>query len=296
MYSGYDRRDDYFQTYLRITEGAKMHILPDENLRSRPIASALDYTWAALSGNWKSSAIIASVILVLTILQAVPAIGLLAAMISSLLLYSAAFRIVDAVMQSDSVSALKERMQTLGAKEILFTYLSPAAGLYLGFILISLIVIVATSLIFWLSGGEAVLGMIEEQMGRPDASAQQSMQIYAQIVATSTPTLLFFLIVASFFGYLWPLIYGYALMQRGFLDALNAVFTIFYPRFWSATFNSKYLKTVSMWMLLAFGASILTAICAATLLLIPVAILLMVWLAYFTAIVAAETYNFSDDI
>ncbi len=273
-----------------------MHILTDENLRSRPIPSALDYTWAALSGNWKNSAIVASVLLVLTILQALPLVGVIAAVLSSVILYSVAYWIVGEMMESGSAAQFKERIGAGGAKEMLLSYISPAFGFYLGFILVSILVIAATSLIFWLTGGEAVFGMVQEQMGRPDATPQQTMELYAKIVATSTPTLIFFLIISSFFGYLWPLIYGYALLQRSFSDALNAVFMLFSPRFWSASFTGKYLKTVSLWMLLAIGATILIAVCAALVLLIPVAILLMIWLAYFTAIVAVESYNFSEDI
>ncbi|WP_457594178.1 hypothetical protein [Hydrogenimonas sp.] len=273
-----------------------MHILQDENLRSRPIASALDYTWAALSGNWKNSAIIASVLLVLTIAQVIPFIGVVAAVLSSVILYSVVYWIVDALMKSGSAAGLKEKVETVSAKEMLFSFLAPASGFYLGFILVSLLVIAATALIFWLTGGGTVFGMIQEQMAQPNATPQRSMEFYAQIVATSTPTLIFFFIVSSFFGYLWPLIYGYALLQRNFSDAMNAVFMLFSPRFWSASFTWKYLKTVSLWMLLAIGASILIAICGALVLLIPVAVLLMIWLAYFTAIVSVETYNFCDDI
>ncbi|WP_457598294.1 hypothetical protein [Hydrogenimonas sp.] len=273
-----------------------MHILPDENLKNAPIGSAIAYTWTALSANWKNSAIFAALLLVLSLLQIFPFIGILFAVFQSLLLYALAYWIVDTIAQSDGIESFKKRIEAARPKETLFTFLAPASGFYTGFILLSILILFATAIIFWITGGGAVWGMIETQMAQPDLSPEEAMAFYVQVLGISAPALIFFLIVSSFFGYLWPLVYGYALLQRTFFDALNAIFMLFSTRFWRASFTLVYFKTVSLWMVVVFGVMVLASLCGATILLLPVAIFLILWLAYFSAIVAVAAYNLSDDI
>ncbi len=273
-----------------------MHILPDEDLKSKPIGSAMAYTWTGLSGNWKNSAAIAAILLVLSLFQILPAIGFVAAALQNVLLYAVSYYIVDRVTKSRMIDEFKKSIEESGLYQMLFSFLSPASGFYLGFILFSILVVLATGLVFWLSGGGAILDIIQNRTADDFTTSEQAIVFYAQILGMSTPTLLFFFIVISFFGYLWPLIYGYALLQRSFTDSMNAVFMFFSSRFWKASFSIDYFKIVSVWMLIAFGVMVLMLICAAFALLLPVAILLMLWLTYFSAIVAVQTYNLSDEI
>ncbi len=273
-----------------------MHILPDENLKKRPIGTALDYTWAALSADWKKSAIVAGAILLLFLFQIVPLVGMVAGILQSIIFYALAYSVVDNLTKSTNIESFKERIGNSTTKEMLFKFIAPASGFYLGFIIVSIIFIAATALLFWLTGGGAIITMLNQQMSGSDMTPQQATVFYTQILGMSTPTLLFFIVATTFFGYIWPLVYGYALLQRSFSDALNALFMLFSTRFWRAAFTMQYFKVVSLWMLILFGAMLLAGICAAFFILIPVAVLILLWLTYFSAIVAAETYNFSDDI
>ena len=268
-----------------------MQILQDENLREKPIGSALNYTWAALSANWKNSAVIAGLLLLLSLFQAIPMVGMIAAIAQGIVSSALAYWVVEKLTSSTNLKSFKEGVESAGPKEMLFRFIAPASGFYLGIVITTIIFMAATALIFWLIGGSAMFGIFSEQM-----SGDQMTIAQTTIFETIIPVTIFILVTATFFGYIWPLVYGYALLQRSFSDALNALFMLFSTRFWRAAFTMQYFKVVSLWMLILFGAMLLAGICTAFFILIPVAVLILLWLTYFSAIVAAETYNFSDDI
>jgi hypothetical protein len=274
-----------------------MRILKDENLVTSPIRSAMAYAWAAISGNWKNSVLVALALLVLSLLAMLPLIGVVASVIQGILFYALAYWFVDRVRESDSVEAFRTRMAGEEARTILAGYFGPGAGFYTGFVVISLIMMALTVLILWLSGGFAAIEVAATQMqADPNASPEQMTAVYAQVMGASMPALAFMLITSLFFSYVWPLVYGYGLLQKSFVDAFNSVFMLFSPRFWKATFTGRYFVLVSLWMLVLLGAGFLLGITFATFILIPVGILLMMWMVYFSATVGVAAYNMSDDI
>jgi len=274
-----------------------MRILKDERLVTAPVGAALDYSWAAMSGNWKNTAIAAAALLVLSLLTMLPLIGFVASVVQGILFYALAYWIVDRIKESDDLSSFKTRLSRESAKAMLFDFMGPATGYYLGFVVVSLLMTLVTVLILWLTGGFAAIGVAMQQMQSvPNPSAEQIGAFYAQILGASAPALAFVLISSLFFGYVWPLVYGYALLQKSFGDSFQAVFMLFSPRFWRASFTGAYLRLVTLWMLIVFGVFFLMGIAFATLFLIPLAILILMWLIYFTAAVSVEAYNFSDDI
>ncbi|BDY13479.1 hypothetical protein [Hydrogenimonas cancrithermarum] len=273
-----------------------MKILLDDSLRTRPVGTAIAYTWAAMSASWKNTSIVAALLLLLALLEFVPLIGWFASIFQGILLYAIAYWIVDRLRGSAAVENFKTAVAQGDLKETLFAFFSPAAGYYTGFVLFSVIMMILSTLIFWLSGGFEAFALIEQQQTIQNPTPEQTYEMYMQVLGLSTPTLLFFLITSLFFSYLWPLVYGYALLQRSFTDAFNAVFMFFSTAFWKAAFTGSYFKTVSLWMLVSLGVGLLMGFCLMTFVLLPVAVLLILWLVYFTAIVSVSTYNMSDDI
>ncbi|WP_456450413.1 hypothetical protein [Hydrogenimonas sp.] len=274
-----------------------MRILKDENLLASPINAAFAYAWAALSGSWKNSVLIAIALLLLSLGSMVPLVGLVASIVQGIVLYALAYWVVDRLRESPDVAAFREKMTTEDVKTAMFGFFGPAAGFYVGFMVFSLIMMLITLGILWLTGGFAAISVAAEQIqANPDANPDQVAAMYAQMIGAGTPALLFMLVTSLFFSYIWPLVYGYALMQKSFGDAFNAVFMLFSTRFWKAAFTGAYFKLVTLWMLVVFGVGILMAISFGTLILFPLGVLILMWMVYFTAVVAAEAYNLSGDI
>jgi len=270
-----------------------MRILKDERLATAPIGAAMDYSWAAMSGNWKNTALL----LVLSLLSMLPLVSFFASIFQGILFYALAYWFVDRLRQSDDVPDFRDRMRLDSAKEMLLGFFGPAAGYYVGFMVLSLLMMVVTVLILWLSGGFSAIEVTVRQMqtaGNP--SPEQVAAFYGQIFGASAPALAFMLLSSLFFSYLWPLVYGYALLQKSFGDSFNAVFMLFSPRFWKSSFSWPYFRLVSLWMLIVLGVFILMAVAFATIFLMPIAVLILMWLIYFTATVSVEAYNLSDDI
>ncbi len=272
-----------------------MKIYQDENLLKHPINSAMAYSWAAINGNWKNSVVIALALLVLSLLQIIPFLGLIFGVVQSVILYSMGYWVADRLKWGSDVESFRSRMRDESERSIIFEFLTPAAGFYVGFMLFSIVMALITLAIFWLSGGFEMVVQLQQPLG-VNVTPEQMYAFYAQIFAFSSPAILFILITSLFFGYVWPLVYGYALQQRSFTDAINAVFMLFSTTFWKASFTASYFKLVSIWMIVLFGAAILMSFTLAAFVLFPLFILILMWTVYFTSIVSAEAYNMSDDI
>ncbi len=272
-----------------------MKIFTDENLINHPINSAMAYSWAALSGNWKNTAIVALALIILSVLQLIPILGILFGVLQSIVLYSMGYWIADRVRSSSDVESFKSLMPNENERSVTFEFLAPATGFYTGFLLFSIVMMFITAAIFWLTGGFEMVAHIQQPVG-PNVTPEQMSAFYAQIFASGSPAVLFILITSLFFSYVWPVVYGYALQQYSFGDAFNAVFMLFSTNFWKAAFTASYLKLVSIWMIVLFGAAILMGFTLVTFVLFPLFILILMWMVYFTSIVSAAAYNMSDDI
>ena len=272
-----------------------MKIYPDENLLKHPVNSAIAYSWAAVGGNWKNSAVVGLALLALSLLQILPFVGFLFGVVQSLILYSMGYWAADRLKRYGDVDSFRNGMRDESERSIVFEFLAPASGFYVGFVLFSIVMGLITLAIFWLSGGFETVVQVMHPLG-VDTPPEQIEALYAQLYASSSPAILFILITSLFFGYVWPLVYGYALQQRSFTDALNAVFMIFSTAFWKASFTAAYFKLVSVWMLVLLAAAILMGFTLVTFLLFPLFILILIWSVYFTSIVSAAAYNMSDDI
>lgn len=273
-----------------------MRILSDETLITSPINSAMGYSWAAISANWKNTAIVALALILLSILSIVPLVGFLASVVQAIVLYALGYWMADRLKTSRDIETFKQIAGDESSKAMMAEFFSPAAGFYVGFMVFSIIMMIITAGIFWITGGFEMVTAMEHHMPGANPSPDEVYAFYMQILGGSAPAVMFVLITSLFFSYLWPLVYGYALFQRSFSDAFNAVFMFFSMRFWRAAFTGPYFKIVTLWMLILFGVGLLMGICIGVLILLPVGILLLLWMVYFTAVVSAEAYNISDEI
>ena len=271
-----------------------MRTLSDPAFRDAPISTAMAYAQAAITGNWRATILVALTLLILSLLQAIPLLNILFSLMQGVILYAMAYWVVDRAKSSTDVVDFRERVRGDNERTVMFDFFGPAAGFYVGFFIFSLVMMLITVGLFWLSGGFTMMASI--QTPGPDATPEQIGAFYAQVFGVGTPALLFVLITSLFFSYLWPLVYGYALFQRNFGDAFNAVFMFFSTRFWRAAFTGAYFKVAALWMLVVFGVGILMGITLATLILLPLGILLLMWLVYFTATASAAAYNLTDAV
>jgi len=190
-----------------------MKIYRDENLSTHPISSAMAYSWAAMSGNWKNSVVIALALLVLSLLQIVPFVGFIFGVVQSVMLYSMGYWVADRLKRSSDVESFRGVVKEESERSIIMEFLAPAAGFYVGFMLFSIVMGLITLAILWLSGGFGMAIQMQNSIG-VDATPEQLYSLYAQVLASSMPAILFILITSLFFGYVWPMVYGYALQQR----------------------------------------------------------------------------------
>jgi hypothetical protein len=273
-----------------------VRLFADPLFDDRPLEAARRYAWLALRGDWKSTAIILATLLVLTLLQAVPLLGMLASLAQGLIVYGLGWWIVDLLRRTDSESAFAQALPAEAPTRRMGGYLAPAAGYYTGVFVLSLIIFTLAGAIFALTGGSEFAATAEQWQQNGVHTQAEAAAAAIQLGGEAGPTIAFMLLATLLLSYVWPLSYGYALSQTDFGGAFKAAFAIFSPRFWRASFTGRYFKTVSIWMLIVFGAAIGVAFCMATLLLAPVGIGLLLWLVLYTAIVAAALYHAAPEI
>jgi hypothetical protein len=273
-----------------------MRLFADPLFDERPLEAARRYAWLALRGDWKNTAIVMGTLLVLALLQAIPLLGMLASLAQGMIVYGLGWWIVDLLRRTDNETAFARALPMETPTRRMGGYLSPAAGYYTGVFVLSLIMFTLAGMIFALTGGGEFTATIEQWQQSGTHTQAEAATAAMQLGSEAGPTVAFVLLTTLFFSYVWPLSYGYALSQTTFGGAFKAAFAIFSPRFWRASFNGRYFKTVSVWMLIVFAAAIGVAFCMATLLLAPVGIGLLLWLVLYTAIVAAALYHAAPEI
>ena len=274
-----------------------MRIFKDPHLITAPISTARHYAWAALTADWKKSGLILLLLILLSFASAIPLLGLFASFFQAVFLYALAYWIVEALRESESVEALRQKVTLTDLKAMLTDHFAPAAGYYAGIMVLSLLFMAFGALVLWATGG---LEMFEESVIQMQHGGQMTDQqatvLYGQMVAAGSTTFVIVAVASLFVSYVWPLSYGFALTQKGFGDAFRAAFTLFSPRFWKATFNGAYFRHVSIWMLVMLLAGFLLGVSMALIVLLPVGLAILLWMVYFTAVAAAESYNFTETI
>ena len=177
-----------------------MQILKDPACRTASITTAMAYSRAAMSANWKNTLLAATVLLLLGAASMIPLLGIAASMFQTVLFYALAFWFVFRLRDSENIEVFREKAGGDALSTMLTGWLSPAMGYYVGFMLFSLLMIVITGVLLGLSGGfEAVSSRATMQQG---ATQQEMAALYAQLGTSSLPAMLFLILSSLFFSYL----------------------------------------------------------------------------------------------
>lgn len=209
------------------------------------------------------------VYVVILLLSFLPLIGLVFSFINSLFLY--------AVLLYITAHSLSKQKEGLSLSKVQ-NYFMPSLGINIGWWIFWILSVIASILLLIPFG---ILGALSDiiQQNYFDEGIITSLIVWVLLV----------LLFLGYYIYAIPLIYSKAFRDGLTLGAgFKSVFYPFMPAGLKEAFSNTYFQHSLLWMAFITVVVILTVISAITIILIPVALLLICWMITYTAIVIRD--------
>lgn len=255
------------------------------------IKQAYSLAWRFFRKNILVSILAILVITGLYVLSMIPILGLVLSLVAGIALFSVQTYVAKTLMQSKSDEEFDEMVANTKTSELLTKYMAVGSGGVLGFLVIEIaaVIVLVTMVIFTI--GLDVLTSLSDGTMSPD----QKMQTLYSIGIVG----IVFMIVAMLFAYVYPLVVGKVYATNDFKSAFKAMFSMFSPSVWKASLNGQYFFMILVLHLSAFLMVILMIITMSTIILAPLALLvvyLFILYSTTTAVIAKEIALGSDDL
>ena len=170
---------------------------------------------------------ITALIIVLAILSNIQIVGLVASVVSGILMF-ALFLFTGKVFDTSStMDMFVKEIESISISKLWNDYWKPALGAYLGWVIVVIALIILTTITFSLTGGTSLL-MQDEPL--------------ASNLTLLLPPMILPLIILSLILYVIPLVFANTIRTDTFEDAFKSVFTLFQGTLWRRAFTGGYFK------------------------------------------------------
>ncbi len=243
--------------------------------------TAIALAWNFFKGNYALNFAVIAILILLNLLGMIPIIGMLFILAYSILSLSVQIyfgRGVDKAQRPEDMAELAAQSKIA---DVLSAYLQVAAAAFLALFAISLVFMALFGVVVGMSGG------IENMQNGVAAQAQMSVMLGSAGVAG-----LVLILVAAFLFYFFPAVMGRVIRSDTFVDGFKNVFLLFSPNMWKACFNKEYFVLVLVWSLILMGVGIVMIALSATIVLLPVVLVI----AYLLSLYNAAIYVFAADL
>ncbi len=240
--------------------------------RQRPVKSALRLGIEFMDSNRLLAAMTMGTFVVLTLLQAVPLLGLVASVAMGVFSQAVQIYVGRAFYGAPDILAYVETAKTTPLKDFLTRFQAPAFGAWLGWIAVWIGMMIVFVILFSAFGGSM------EMMAEATNDEAQMQQMLVASSGAMLPILLVFFALL----YVYPIVQGRITVSDTFGEAFKAVFTLFSPDVWRRSMKKEYFSFVFFFGLAMTGIWILVMAVMMLLLLIPFlgAVLVTVWLMF----------------
>jgi len=247
----------------------------------------LDYSFNAVSKNWKAVVVFALLLLFSFLLGLLHVTSVLSSLIfawagtqisvfygAALFRFNDKFELLSFLEEVEPLQVYKEKNQVTFAVLL---------GSFVVTVLLSLI---SALIAFSLGAGFAPL--LEKFVN----TGQLPVDLYP-ILLKGALILLLITLLWSWFFYLYPFVFGYCLTKESFGEAFKAFFTIFSPRTWAKTLSFAYFKLLFLLSVFWLIVGPVAFVALASLFFIPVAAVLLYFLYVLFGAVSALSYKLS---
>ncbi len=247
--------------------------------------AALKLSIEFFKSNYALSFAVIGVLILLNLLSYLPIIGIVFVFAYSVLNLSIQIyfgRVVKNAQNKEDVASEATQMKI---SDFLTRYLAEAAGAFLGLFFIALILFFLIFVLAMAFGGADF-----ESINHFESVNQQ--EIFFQMVGVYFVPSIVILTIVGFLFYVLPAVFGEVFMSESFNEAFNKSFLLLKPSFWKKTFNKSYFVLILIWSIAVFVFYTLSVILSMTLILLPVALVIL----YILALYNAAIYVFAREL
>ena len=241
---------------------------------AQPVKNAFRLGWEFFVQNKVVAVAVMVTFLLLSVLQTVPLLGLLAGIAIGIFSNAIQIYVGRAFYGSEDILDFVERSRGAKWKPMLTEYLPQASGAWVGWLLVWLMLAIVFAVVLGLTGFDPMAMESAVQDGN-------GAQVIGEIPAETFGAFSIVTLIAMTFTYVYPVVQGRIILASSFSEAFNAVFGLFSPAVWRSTMNGRYFSFVLFFGLALMGASFAAGIVMTLLLLIPVVGALLLFPALF---------------
>lgn len=247
--------------------------LIDEALHE-PVKNAFRLGVEFMDRNRVLAAMTMGVFFVLSLLDAVPVIGMFTAVALGVFSQAVQIYVGRAFYGAEHIEAFVSEAEGTKLKTFLTRYAGPGFGAWFGWFVFTMAFVML--FIVLLAAGGADMAMLDEAALQEDPEA--ALALLTAMMTAGLPLV----IVALALAYVYPIAQGRVIMSETFGEAFKAVFSILTPSVWRAAMNKAYFGFVFYFSLALMGISFLIGVVMTLLILIPIlgVILAVVWMMF----------------
>jgi len=266
---------------------------------------AINLAIAFFKGNIALSLGALAILIVVGLFKLIPIVGIFFAILYPILTFSIQIYVGKIANEIDSENQMLRISSQSRLKELLFRYIDIATGGFLGSLIVVFFIFFLMGLAINLSFDTSMLQTSDIQAlynsinGGVAIENSDLQNFYASINPdVAMVALAIFLSIVMWFGYLMPGVFGEIILANSFRDAFKKSLYFFYPKFWAKTLNGNYFVLIFIWSLIVFLAGILTSFLFISLILIPIALIVLYCISLYNAIVyifAVKTFEEKEE-
>ena len=236
--------------------------------------TAMEIAAAFFKGNVSLSLSAIAILIVIALFKLLPIIGIVFAFAYPILSFAIQIYVAREVPTLQNAKEMEEVARRTRLKELFTRHLDIAAGGFLGFFLILMLL----SMIF--------MGLLSSSIDIQTLSGDNMEAFSAAFSASGAlGTLLLFLLLGMWLGYLMPGVMGEVILAQSFNEAFRKSLLLFSPSFWKRTFTRNYFTLILLWSMIIFVAALLFSWIALSILLLPIALVGIYFLSLYNAVI-----------
>jgi hypothetical protein len=236
--------------------------------------TAMEIAAAFFKGNVSLSLSAIAILIVIALFKLLPIVGVIFAFAYPILSFAIQIYVAREVPKLRGTEEMEEVARRTRLNELFTRHLDIAAGGFLGFFLILMLL----SMIF--------MGLLSSSIDIQTLSGDNMEAFSAAISASGAlGTLLLFLLLGMWLGYLMPGVMGEVILAQNFNEAFRKSLLLFSPSFWKRTFTRNYFILILIWSMIVFVAALLFSWIALSILLLPIALVGIYFLSLYNAVI-----------
>ncbi len=213
-------------------------------------------------GNYALNLGAAAILIILALLRGIPLLGIFFVFAYSILSFAVQVYVARRAAEVEHPQEMRDVARESKLGDLFIRHLDIAAGGFLGFFLIMLLLLVIY--VALIGSGITLMAVSQGDLQSAVASAGGSGAILGMFLL---------MLLILWLGYVIPGVMGEVISAESFTEAFRKSLLLFSPSFWKRTLNGAYFRLILIWSIIEFVAALVLTAIGSTFILLPVALL-----------------------